>query len=51
MIHPLGGSEVAALLQEIGDSKAALAEANGVIAAKEKEMAKMQEMVPRYYCC
>jgi len=37
-------SEVAGLLQEIGDSKAALAEANGVIDAKEKEMAKMQEM-------
>ena len=42
-------SEVAGLLQEIGDSKAALAEANGVIDAKEKEMAKMQELV-RYQC-
>lgn len=40
-----GGSEVSALLQEINDSKAALAEAHRAVEAREKEMAKMQTMV------
>ena len=38
-------SEVSALLQEINDCKAALAEANRAVDAREKEMAKMQTMV------
>ena len=40
-------SEVSALLQEVNDCKAALAEANRAVDAREKEMAKMQTMVIR----
>ena len=40
-------SEVSALLQEVNDSKAALAEAHRAVEAREKEMAKMQTTVRR----
>ena len=44
-------SEVSALLQEVNDCKAALAEANRAVDAREKEMAKMQTMVIRIPSC